>query len=60
MNCKIEGSNLVLTVPLNPKPYPPSSTGKTRIVATTHGSQPTGVHVDGKPITVSLNAYIKP
>ncbi len=35
------------------------SGGKTLVVATTHGNQPTDVTVDGKPLIVGVNAYIR-
>ena len=38
----------------------PSSSGKTLVVATTHGNTVTTAMLDGKPITIGLNAYIKP
>ena len=38
----------------------PSSSGKTLVVATTHGNTVTTAMIDGKPITIGLNAYIKP
>ena len=37
----------------------PSASGKTLGVATTHGNQPTDVTVDGKPLIVGVNAYIR-
>ena len=37
----------------------PSASGKTMVVATSHGNQATTVIVDGKPLTIGLNAYIK-
>ena len=37
----------------------PSSSGKTLIVASTGGNVQTGVEVNGKPVFVGLNAYIK-
>ena len=59
MTAKIEGSELVIRIPLEATPYP-SQTGKTRIVATTHGGVKTAVQVEGKPVTVAVNAYILP
>jgi hypothetical protein len=59
MNAKIENGNLVITIPLNSTPVP-SKSAKTLLVASTHGSAPTAAVVNGKPVTVSLNAYIKP
>ncbi|MFH0919685.1 MAG: hypothetical protein V1913_04935 [Fibrobacterota bacterium] len=37
----------------------PSASGKTLVVATTHGNVVTTAIVNGKPITLGLNAYIK-
>jgi len=58
VNAQIKDGNLVITIPLQ-KPTP-SATGKTLVVATTHGNMVTTATVDGKPVTVGLNAYIKP
>jgi len=58
MNAQIKDGNLVITIPLQ-KPTP-SATGKTLVVATTHGNMVTTATVDGKPVTIGLNAYIKP
>ena len=38
----------------------PSASGKTLVVASTRGNAVTDVLVDGKPVTIGLNAYIKP
>jgi hypothetical protein len=37
-----------------------SASGKTLVVASTRGNAVTDVMVDGKPVTICLNAYIKP
>ena len=37
-----------------------SASGKTLVVASTHGNQATNASVDGKAIVVGLNAYIRP
>lgn len=37
----------------------PSGSGKTQIVASTNGNQATSCIVNGKPLTVGMNAYIK-
>ncbi len=37
----------------------PSASGKTLVVASTKGNVVTTVLVDGKPVTIGLNAYIK-
>jgi hypothetical protein len=57
MKAKIEGGNLVITLPLD-KEGRPSSTGKTNIHATTNGGvKVPDVIVNGKPLTISVNAY---
>lgn len=58
ITAKIEGKNLVITVPMNEKPAA-SKTGKTRIVATSHGNVKTDLTVEGQQVTVGLTAYIK-
>jgi len=57
MQVEIKDGNLVITIPMQ-KPTP-SASGKTLVVASSHGNQPTAVQVDGKPIIVGLNAYIR-
>lgn len=37
-----------------------SASGKTLVVASTRGNVVTSVEVDGKPVTIGLNAYITP
>jgi len=37
----------------------PSASGKTLVVASTHGNIVTAAQVNGKPVTLGLNAYIK-
>lgn len=37
----------------------PSASGKTLVVATSHGNQQTKAMYDGQPITIGLNAYIR-
>lgn len=38
---------------------PSSSTGKTRVVASTYGNKPVGVMVNNQPLVVGVNAYIR-
>ena len=57
MKVEIKGNELVITIPMT-KPTP-SASGKTLVVASSHGNQPTSAQVDGKPIIVGLNAYIR-
>jgi hypothetical protein len=59
ITAEIKDGNLVLTIPMNPAPVA-SASGKTKIVASTHGNIVTTATVDGKPVTIGLNAYIKP
>lgn len=57
MKAEIEGSELVIRIPLNSPPVP-SASGKTLVVASTRGNVRTDVAVDGKQVTIGLNAYI--
>ena len=57
MQAEIDSNNnLVIRIPLE-KPTL-SSTGKTLVVASSRGNVKTAVLIDGKPVTVGLNAYI--
>ena len=58
MTVEIKGNRLVIEIDLE-KPTP-SASGKTLVVASTRGNTVTDVLVDGKPLTIGLNAYIKP
>lgn len=58
MQVAIESNVLVIKIPLT-QPTP-SATGKTMVVASTRGNQPTTATVNGKPLTVAVNAYFKP
>ena len=58
LTAAIEGEYLVIRVPMNAKPTP-SSTGKSLVVASSHGSKQTEVEVQGKPVIVGVNAYIQ-
>lgn len=53
----VEGEYLVIRVPLNPKPVP-SASGKTLVVASSHGNKQTEAQIEGKPVIVGVNAYI--
>ena len=57
MKVEIKGNELIITVEMQ-KPTP-SASGKTLVVASSHGNQTTTAMVDGKPLVVGLNAYIK-
>ena len=57
MQVTIENNELVIRIPVESPPRP-SKSGKTLIVATSSGNVTTSCMVDGKPITIGLNAYI--
>jgi hypothetical protein len=57
METKIEDGHLIVKLPLQTPT--PSSTGKTLVVASSHGNQPTTATIDGKPVIVGVNAYIR-
>lgn len=54
---KVENGKLIIEIPMQAPA--PSSSGKTLVVASSHGNQTTTAMVDGKPIVIGLNAYIK-
>ena len=57
MNAVIKDGNLIITLPVNPNPSP-SASGKTLVVASSSGNKATAVIVNGKPVTIGVNAYI--
>ena len=50
-------NELVIRLPLT-KPTP-SASGKNLVVASSHGNQTTTATVEGSPVTIGVNAYIK-
>lgn len=56
MTVEKRGNKLYIEIDLE-KPTP-SSSGKTLVVASSRGNAVTSAEVDGKPITIGLNAYI--
>ena len=58
LKAEIKDNKLLIEIDLE-KPTP-SSSGKTLVVASTHGNIVTSAKVDDKPLTIGLNAYIKP
>ena len=54
---QIKDGNLVISIPMN-RPTR-SATGKTLVVASTHGNKTTECVVEGKPVIIGVNAYIK-
>ena len=53
---EIKGKNLVITLPMGTPTT--SASGKSLVVASTHGTVVTDAKVNGKAITVGVNAYI--
>jgi hypothetical protein len=49
----------VLTLCVKCQSPTPSMSGKTLVVGTTHGNQPTEVQISGKTLIVGVNAYIR-
>jgi hypothetical protein len=58
MKATIQGNKIIIEADLQTPTR--SSTGKTLIVANSNGSAKTAATVDGKPVTVTFSAYIKP
>jgi hypothetical protein len=54
---EIKDKKLIITLDLE-EPHP-SASGKTLVVASSYGNKVTEAMVDGKPVTVGVNAYIK-
>lgn len=57
MEVKIENGKLIIAIDLQTPT--PSASGKTLVVATTHGNVKTECMLEGKPVVIGLNAYIK-
>lgn len=51
--------NNVLIIEIDMQEPAPSASGKTLVVASTHGNQASTVTVNGKPVIIGLNAYIR-
>ncbi len=56
MKVTLKDNELTIVIPCG-EPTP-SKSGKSLIIASTRGNQVTEVMVDGKPLVVSLNAYV--
>jgi hypothetical protein len=57
ITAKIENNKLIITADLETPT--PSASGKTMVVVSTRGNKETDVKIDGKPVIIGLNAYIK-
>ena len=54
----IKDGAIVITLPVNDPPEA-SASGKSLVVASTHGNMVTDAIINGKPVIVGVNAYIK-
>ena len=57
MLVEIKGNQMIITIEMQTPA--PSASGKTLVVASSHGNQATTAVVDGKPVIIGFNAYIK-
>jgi hypothetical protein len=57
LTVKVDGKRLIVEIDLQEPTR--SASGKTLVVASTHGNVVTSAMVQGKPVTIGLNAYIK-
>ena len=58
MQATIKDGKLVIEIDLQ-NPPAPSASGKTLVVASTHGNQVTDLKIEGQPVVIGVNAYIK-
>ncbi len=59
MALKVEQKENKLYIEIDLEKPTRSTSGKTLVVASTRGNVVTDVMVDGKPVTIGINAYIK-
>jgi hypothetical protein len=59
MAMKVEIKDEKLFIEIDLEEPTPSSSGKTLVVSSTRGNTVTTAEVNGKPVTIGLNAYIK-
>jgi len=57
MKAEVCGDKLVIEIDIQ-EPVP-SASGKTLVVATTHGNQTSTAMLNGQPIIIGLNAYVR-
>lgn len=60
MQVTIDEKKKTMTIVLPLQEPTASKSGNTLIIATTSGSKVTEAKINGKPVTVGLNAWIKP
>jgi len=57
MKARIDGGKLIVEIDMQAPEA--SASGKTLVVASSHGNQETEAEVNGKKVIIGLNAYIK-
>jgi hypothetical protein len=57
MKAEIKDGQLIITLQLETPA--PSASGKTLVVASSHGNQATTATINGQPVVIGVNAYIK-
>lgn len=57
MKAEIKNKQLIITIAMQEPTI--SKSGKSLVVASTYGNQPTTAMVNNKPVVIGLNAYIK-
>jgi hypothetical protein len=57
MKAEVKDGKLMIEIDLQ-EPTP-SASGKTLVVASSHGNQQTAAMINGQPIVIGLNAYIR-
>jgi hypothetical protein len=58
MKIEIKDKQIIITLDIQDPPAP-SASGQTLVVASTHGNQATTATIQGKPVIVGVNAYIR-
>ena len=56
MTAEIKNGKLILTLDIKPAP---SISGKSTVIASTHGNQPLPVQYEGQTVICGVNAYVK-
>lgn len=58
-SCVVDSKAKTMTIVMDMDPPAPSKSGKTQVVATSRGNQPTTGTIGGKVVYLGVNAYIK-
>lgn len=59
-SCVVDEKAKTLTIVMDLETPMPSASGKSMVVATTRGNAQTTAMVNGKPLTLGVNAYFRP